>query len=587
MYIDGLHKALREAGLGVHVFGRLVPLLMYADDLVLLARTAEEMEAMHRVVDQYARQWRFDINNGKTKIVVAGSVGIVRDKAAVRARRWFLCSKEILVADEYKYLGAEFGMARGKWNTLLHRVWEKARDTLNVLMWQGGGAGGLRPRSFVTLWEAKCRPQLEYACPIWEGDNVNREWDSKFEALQITFGKAVLRLKGNVAGAGVLSELGLDRLKPRRQQLKLGYWEHLCTADNSRLLSLVFRNRHAEVVAGRGLHSCLQSFRDVLVDHGFGDEWESKELQDNWKDAVLQATKSKQVAMEKAAWAGRSSLEVYASLGHSAAAGVAPYLDDWTNREGVRMLTKCRLGYLLLMKTIARILRWPLSGGCCVMCDTGEVEDTSHFLQRCPALNVCRRRLEFEIQCLGTEGEVGAALLAQFAAGGNEQLRLLLGAGEAPVTDDQQGAKAMWVLDKACKNYISACWKLREALVGDLRVEHGRIFSESSKREVSELWRSQGLRLARTSAENGTGFDRREMWEAWIRRPSKERTAVHRRGRSAFFTVWKGRRTGVFVGWDECVEQVANVQGAKFKGFDKFQEAVDALAAGADAFLGT
>ena len=38
VYIDGLHNALREAGLGVRIFGRLVPLLLYADDIVLLAR---------------------------------------------------------------------------------------------------------------------------------------------------------------------------------------------------------------------------------------------------------------------------------------------------------------------------------------------------------------------------------------------------------------------------------------------------------------------------------------------------------------------------------------------------------------------
>ena len=43
VYIDGLHNALREAGLGVRIFGRLVPLLMYADDIVVLARDAEEM----------------------------------------------------------------------------------------------------------------------------------------------------------------------------------------------------------------------------------------------------------------------------------------------------------------------------------------------------------------------------------------------------------------------------------------------------------------------------------------------------------------------------------------------------------------
>ena len=41
LYIDGVHDALREAGAGVWVGGRLVPLLLFADDIVLLASSPE------------------------------------------------------------------------------------------------------------------------------------------------------------------------------------------------------------------------------------------------------------------------------------------------------------------------------------------------------------------------------------------------------------------------------------------------------------------------------------------------------------------------------------------------------------------
>ena len=70
MYINGLHQALRSKGLGVTVYGRLVPLLLYADDL--LSKNASEAKAMHDVVTDYARRWRFDINHGKTNLVVYG-----------------------------------------------------------------------------------------------------------------------------------------------------------------------------------------------------------------------------------------------------------------------------------------------------------------------------------------------------------------------------------------------------------------------------------------------------------------------------------------------------------------------------------
>ena len=58
LYIDGLHRALRDAGLGVWVFGQLVPLLLYADDIVLLAPTPTQLHAMLQVLETYASRWR-------------------------------------------------------------------------------------------------------------------------------------------------------------------------------------------------------------------------------------------------------------------------------------------------------------------------------------------------------------------------------------------------------------------------------------------------------------------------------------------------------------------------------------------------
>ena len=73
VYINGLHAALRDAGLDFFAFGRRVPLLLYADDVVLLARDAAELQLMLNVVSEYARQWRFTTNHSMSKVVIAGT----------------------------------------------------------------------------------------------------------------------------------------------------------------------------------------------------------------------------------------------------------------------------------------------------------------------------------------------------------------------------------------------------------------------------------------------------------------------------------------------------------------------------------
>ena len=56
VYLNGLHKALAN-GLGVRVVGRLVPLLLHVDDVVLMARSAHELQ-MLKLVSDSARKWR-------------------------------------------------------------------------------------------------------------------------------------------------------------------------------------------------------------------------------------------------------------------------------------------------------------------------------------------------------------------------------------------------------------------------------------------------------------------------------------------------------------------------------------------------
>ena len=106
VYINGLHKVLREANLGVCMCGRRVPLLLYADDIVLLARTDAELKAMLKVVYEYAHRWRFDINHGKSNVVVVGSK---KEKEEAREMEWKLGEKVLEVRETYKYLGAETG----------------------------------------------------------------------------------------------------------------------------------------------------------------------------------------------------------------------------------------------------------------------------------------------------------------------------------------------------------------------------------------------------------------------------------------------------------------------------------------------
>ena len=54
LYLDNLSKELRQLGVGCHVGGLYVGVVVYADDVLLMASTRGAMQAMLRKCEQHA-----------------------------------------------------------------------------------------------------------------------------------------------------------------------------------------------------------------------------------------------------------------------------------------------------------------------------------------------------------------------------------------------------------------------------------------------------------------------------------------------------------------------------------------------------
>ena len=80
-----------------------VPLLLYADDIVLLASTQQELMAMNAIVTEFARRNRFEYNGKKSGVMVFNTSAAALD--SVKAANWMLSGKKVKVVDAYTYLG--------------------------------------------------------------------------------------------------------------------------------------------------------------------------------------------------------------------------------------------------------------------------------------------------------------------------------------------------------------------------------------------------------------------------------------------------------------------------------------------------
>jgi hypothetical protein len=166
-FIDGLAKELRARGLGVPIAGRRIALLMYADDIVMLAATQHELQLMNKIATRFAQRHRFQFNGEKSGVMLFNVKPEAKAKA--QAARWTLLGEKVEVKDSYVYLGTVTPGDGLSWTAHLKEAIGKARRRSADLLWVCRADRGMRPRTAIRLWQAMVRPLLEYACELWAG----------------------------------------------------------------------------------------------------------------------------------------------------------------------------------------------------------------------------------------------------------------------------------------------------------------------------------------------------------------------------------------------------------------------------------
>ena len=578
-YINGLHDALRDAGVGVWVFGRLVPLLLFADDIVVLADSPEALTLCFSVLHSFSRKWRFKFNHKKCNVVAFGSRYA---KLVARGTCWKLGEGIVATADSYKYLGVDVcsGSFRGRWKVMLDRFIAKALNETNLLIHQAGGRHGLRPRTITCLWKSKVRPILEYACELWEGELPER-CIKDLEAVQSHFGRMVLGLKVWPAAVAVRADLGLATLPNLRRGRKLRYWGKLCRLGGDRLLAHIVRHRHRQVCAGRGRFSCLRAFRDLLCEVNLSGAWQDLAVHDDWLSVVHEAVRAKELQDERSAVSAATSLQLFRQLDQSYEMGTHGFLLDRGNWQGTRLMACLRYGTLWTMSRVASAARAPEAMALCRLCAGSAREDARHFLLECAALTSARndlcRACDSILPQAGFAGRTLARVMRE-AVSSDPGVALLLIAGmnlcppRPPGTESgwhvEECAKAAWLLDKIAKNYLVRCWRMREAILGRVRVVHRQI-----------VWDPQVLSvdaLKPFTPRSSFGPEWRACWLEWAPRVrTKARNSA--RARSNFFVVWQGSPVvaKVFYRWCDA-RNAARGPESCVRGFDTMAEAYSA-----------
>ena len=88
---------------GIDIDDLQLSILLYADDVALIAPDAESLQLMLNKLHEWCSKWRLSVNSDKTKIVH------FRPSSVLRCNNLFSCGNlNIELTEKYKYLGLWF-----------------------------------------------------------------------------------------------------------------------------------------------------------------------------------------------------------------------------------------------------------------------------------------------------------------------------------------------------------------------------------------------------------------------------------------------------------------------------------------------
>ena len=72
LFIDSLIKELKDCREGVQINGERIPVLAYADDIVLMSTSESGLQKLLDIAANWCKNWRMVINTGKTRSCMLG-----------------------------------------------------------------------------------------------------------------------------------------------------------------------------------------------------------------------------------------------------------------------------------------------------------------------------------------------------------------------------------------------------------------------------------------------------------------------------------------------------------------------------------
>jgi len=372
MYINDLVHDINRLSCGIDAGNSQIGILLYADDVVLIAPDEKNLQRQLNTVLEWCRKWRLSINETKSQVVH------FRKKSMPKSFNNFTFGDKLLgTVSNYKYLGIFF-------NEFLD-----FSITAKVLADAGGRAlGGIINKlktlrnvhysTFSKLYNTGVQPILSYAAAVWCYKNTDKCSTVQHRAIRYFLG--VHRFTSNHAIEG---DMGWAPSKVCLYMEMFRFWNRLVALPQNRLTKKIF-NWDCDLCHQNWASNIYELFQASNYVHVF-------------ENGTLCDTSSMQSAlmtMEINNWNitrhNKDKLRTYNLF--KCDFECEEYVSKNFIRKNRALIAQFRSGTLPLQIEIGRFRNIPVENRTCYVC-IGKIEDEFHMLCECTLYNDLRSLL--------------------------------------------------------------------------------------------------------------------------------------------------------------------------------------------------
>jgi hypothetical protein len=400
LYLNDLEKFLNDHGFNgpsdLHINSRCefldnleiylkLAMLLYADDMILMADNPNELQNALNLLQDYCEEWHLMVNINKSKAMIFS-----RGKPRVNIPEFIYAGNRLELVDHFTYLGVTFSH-NGNFAKAIKERYNKGMKAMFGLL-RVCRKFSLTIELSLEIFDKVVTPVLLYGSEVWGNQNTEL-----LDRVQVKFYKYLLRLPLRTPTVMVMGELGRYSLKIPIALRMLSFWNRLRNGKIDKWAYIFYSITREHLDKGYLNQGWCKSVKSLLDSCGLTQIWNAPEILSNsqLKIVVEQIMRDQCEQLWRSEVNNDTRCHIYKMFKQSLS--MESYVKKLPIYQAI-IICKFRCGSIKFPETVTRMYKNETTVHVCGLCDQVCVRDELHYFITCSHFRPMRIRLFPNIQ---------------------------------------------------------------------------------------------------------------------------------------------------------------------------------------------